>query len=148
MRCQLCGFEFDETRLQCHTSCPFNDHCAVVCCPRCGYQTIDEAKSGVVDLLRRALGRVRQQRRSQPQNDLPHPVCCALSRLQTGQGGRLVSIESSNAERIERLQVFGLMPGAMVTLRQRYPEFVLQVGHTELTVEREVASEILVEVHN
>nr|MBI2905280.1 hypothetical protein [Chloroflexota bacterium] len=55
MICPLCGFEYDETALDCHAACPMAEGCAIVCCPNCGYQSVDESKSALAKLLRRLL---------------------------------------------------------------------------------------------
>lgn len=55
MICPLCGFEYDETALDCHAACPMAQGCAIVCCPNCGYQSVDESKSALAKLLRRLL---------------------------------------------------------------------------------------------
>ncbi|MCB8945474.1 MAG: hypothetical protein H6658_17125 [Ardenticatenaceae bacterium] len=49
-KCALCGYEFDAESLVCHSSCPLAHHCAVICCPNCGYQVVDESKSALVTL--------------------------------------------------------------------------------------------------
>lgn len=55
MICPLCGFQFDETSLSCQAVCPLAavQGCSLVCCPNCGYQMVDERKSGLAQLLRR-----------------------------------------------------------------------------------------------
>lgn len=53
MKCALCGHEFAASELSCHSSCPLAHHCAVICCPKCGYQTVDESRSTIVTLLNR-----------------------------------------------------------------------------------------------
>jgi len=68
-----------------------------------------------------------------------------LSDLRPGQSGTVVSIESRSAARLDRLSTFGVTPGFEVTLEQRQPAYVLRVGFTELSIEREVADEIIVE---
>ncbi len=55
MNCPLCGYEYDEQQLACHVACPLAKGCAIVCCPNCGYQMVDERKSGMAKLLRRLL---------------------------------------------------------------------------------------------
>jgi predicted Zn-ribbon and HTH transcriptional regulator len=57
MNCPLCGYEFDETALTCAAACPMAQvqGCNLVCCPNCGYQMVDERKSGLAQFLRRAL---------------------------------------------------------------------------------------------
>ncbi len=55
MHCPLCGFEYDESALTCSTRCPMAavQGCNLICCPNCGYQMVDERKSGIARLLRR-----------------------------------------------------------------------------------------------
>ena len=53
VKCALCGHEFDERALACHSQCPMAQGCAIICCPNCGYQVGDEQKSGVAGLIRR-----------------------------------------------------------------------------------------------
>ncbi len=56
MNCPLCGYDFDETDHACQAKCPMAavQGCSLVCCPHCGYQMVDERKSGLAQLLRRA----------------------------------------------------------------------------------------------
>lgn len=53
MKCQLCGYEFDKENLACHVGCPLAQGCAIICCPKCGYQVVDEDRSAMVSALRR-----------------------------------------------------------------------------------------------
>jgi Fe2+ transport system protein FeoA len=138
MRCPLCGYEFDAAQMTCHTSCTFNQQCAVICCPNCGYQMLDESKSRIAGWLRKRLARSNVTETSAT------PVMCPLSKLRPGQSGTVVSVDTTNTHRQEKLSVLGVIPGATVTLRQRLPTYVLQVGYTELSIEREVADDILV----
>ena len=41
--------------------------------------------------------------------------------------------------------MFGVVPGAVVTIVQQQPACVIKVGETELALDREIAREILVE---
>lgn len=142
MRCQLCGLEFDETNMVCHTSCAFGKHCAIICCPHCGYQVVDESKSKLILALRRMVRRVGGRR-------LDGEVAMQtrrLSELRPDQSGTVVSIEARSATRLNRLSMLGVVPGSQITLVQRQPAYVLRAGFTELSLEREVADEIVVEL--
>lgn len=139
MKCPLCGYEFDAELLSCHNSCAFNKRCAIICCPNCGYQVADSSKSRLVRAFQRMWKHAAEKQTS------PGGDAHALSRLQPGQSACVVSIESTCESRLERLSVFGLTPGAKVTLQQRHPTFVLRVGYTELSLERQIADEIMVQ---
>lgn len=140
MHCPLCGFEFDESALSCHSSCAFNKACAVICCPNCGYQVADERKSRLVAAFRAAL-----RRRSARVTD-EQAAIRPLTAMQPGQSGRVIAIDSISDTRVERLHVLGLVEDAHVALEQKHPTFVVRVGFTEVSLEREIADEIQVEV--
>ena len=65
MNCPLCGFKFDETALTCTAACPMAavQGCNLLCCPNCGYQMVDERKSGLAQFLRRVLKAVEREQR-------------------------------------------------------------------------------------
>ncbi|HYO89704.1 MAG TPA: FeoA family protein [Candidatus Limnocylindrales bacterium] len=138
-QCPLCGFEFDGAQMACHASCVFNERCAIICCPNCGYQIPDARRSVLAEGLRRWLNR-----RSGPVPSVE--AVCRLTELHPGQCGQVIKIDSASHERIERLQVLGLSPAAMVTLEQKRPAYVIRVGFTELSLEHDIAHEIMVRV--
>lgn len=139
MQCPLCSYKFEPSAMSCHSSCAFNESCGIICCPNCGYQMPDESKSRLVQTLRRFLAR----RRGDGGNLTP---VRPLSSLRAGQSGKIIAIQSDNHTRVERLNVLGLVADAQVKVEQTRPTYVLNVGFTELTVECEIADEILVEV--
>lgn len=46
IKCPLCSFKFDPEKNIACASCPFKKSCKVICCPNCGYQTVEEGKMG------------------------------------------------------------------------------------------------------
>ena len=55
--CALCGCVFDPRAKACHPSCPLSGACGMVCCPRCGYGTVQEER-GFAGMLKKALVRL------------------------------------------------------------------------------------------
>lgn len=51
-QCALCGYTFESNSLTCHSHCPLAKQCAIICCPNCGYQMVDESQSAIVSLAR------------------------------------------------------------------------------------------------
>jgi DtxR family Mn-dependent transcriptional regulator len=58
----------------------------------------------------------------------------------------VVDIVSARESRLARLSTFGLVPGSFVRLHQRQPAYVVQVDETEVTLEADIAREIIVRV--
>ena len=132
LTCPLCGFGFEPEDALCAHGCPLRSHCALVRCPACDYEFTERPRRG--SCLRRLLGGDVEQGTADP--------CEAMSvaELETGQQASVLSLSGDR----NRLAVFGLVPGTEITLSQRRPAYVIQVGETELALDREIARRILV----
>ncbi len=130
--CPLCGFEFEPEDALCAHGCPLRAHCALVRCPSCDYEFPERPRPR--SWLRRLLGG------GEPTGE---GECQAMSvdQLGAGQSARVLSLSGDR----NRLAVFGLVPGAEITLLQRRPACVVQVGQTELALDRAIARRILVQ---
>jgi ferrous iron transport protein A len=147
VRCALCGFEFDEQAMLCHSQCPLADGCAILCCPNCGYQFVDESKSSLAGWLRGLLARRKPGAAPRPGAASRPPagaVGMSLTGLQPGQTAEVLEIASNDPSRLVRLSVLGVAPGSAVTLEQRFPAYLIRVGETQLSLDSEVAQEIRV----
>ena len=68
-----------------------------------------------------------------------------LADLRPGQEARLVSFSSEiSPERLNQLQSYGLLPGSHIWVLQNWPVIVVQVEHTELAVENDLARQIFI----
>jgi DtxR family Mn-dependent transcriptional regulator len=70
------------------------------------------------------------------------PLICRLADLESGERGRVVLVAPRHRDRLDQLGDLGLMPGATITLLQRRPSLVIEVDHTLLALEDEVAEGI------
>lgn len=132
----MCGFEFDKTDTLCAHGCPLGPMCSMNRCPSCNYEFPKTPKS--VSWLRRLLGR-----KSERPSDLPEHVR-SLRELKSGEPGRVLCMGPAS-ERHNSLAVFGLVPGAEITLLQQQPACVIQIGETQLALDPEIAESILVD---
>jgi DtxR family Mn-dependent transcriptional regulator len=78
------------------------------------------------------------------ENGVLKPVVIPLGDLEPGREARIIFMAPSVTRRLDRLGSFGLVPGTVLTLRQKRPSFVVEIGGTTLALEEEVASEIFV----
>jgi len=144
MQCPLCGYEFDASTMACHGNCPMSQRCVLICCPNCGYQLPDEEKTSLAAWLRRLL-----HRRPSTTGPTPAPTGAdgqsrMLLDLPAGATAQVVAIRSARPARLERLSLLGIAPGSHIRLEQRWPAVVVRVGETELSLDEDVAGQILV----
>jgi DtxR family transcriptional regulator, Mn-dependent transcriptional regulator len=71
-----------------------------------------------------------------------HSLVKPLTDFAPGATARIVFISPSFHNRLDRLNSFGVLPGAEISLHQKTPTFVIRLGATEIALEKEVAGEI------
>jgi Fe2+ transport system protein FeoA len=68
----------------------------------------------------------------------------ALSRVKIGERVRVVHLAPSHPDQLLRLSNLGIVPGAVVDLRQRRPAVVLAVGESRVALDPEITEGIWV----
>lgn len=68
-----------------------------------------------------------------------------LSKLKTKQGVRVTEIRRDPQGHWRKLIALGITPHTRLQLLQRYPTFVVQVGHTQAALDTQMAELVMVE---
>lgn len=129
-RCPLCGGAIDGGGRGC-ASCPLAWNCDLMRCPRCGYQFPRGS---------RLLAWAKRLLRRRP---LTVPGPATLDDVLPGTACVVSDVEGAPALRV-KLAHLGLAEGAEVTVDQRRPALILQVGATRFAVERSIARRVVV----
>lgn len=89
-------------------------------------------------------------------SDIPAGECCRkakisidtlvtpLAKLKPGETGKLVYVLTREHPQLHKLMSLGVVPGVTVTVHQVNPAFVIQIDHTHLALEEEIAKDIYV----
>jgi Fe2+ transport system protein FeoA len=139
----MCGRSFDPVAHAACESCPLHDGCSVVCCPACGYRTVDPGRSGIVRLGTRLAGRLRRSAWERPEQQ--RATAGTLADVPSGWRARVARLDGLPAARQEYLQAYGVAPGRWLRVVQRTPVTVVRVEHTDLAFEPEIARGVEVE---
>ncbi len=142
LTCPMCGFEFARGDTLCAHGCPLGSMCRLVRCPSCQYEFPETPAA--VGYFRKLFRRKRSLPQAGDGTHLPETVRAA-SELRPGTQATVLCLGATATERHRTLTVFGVVPGASVTIVQQQPACVIKVGETELALDREIAREILVE---
>ncbi len=67
-----------------------------------------------------------------------------LSELRKGQGGEIAYIHTTDRKMLKKIMAMGALPGLSITLRQRFPSYVFQIGESRFAVDKNVAEQIQV----
>ncbi len=51
IQCPLCGHSFEPSENDACRGCPLGLDCPLICCPACGYMTIDPSQSTVMRII-------------------------------------------------------------------------------------------------
>jgi DtxR family Mn-dependent transcriptional regulator len=71
-------------------------------------------------------------------------VVANLTSLSPGDKGRITYIKPKHHNRLHRLTSFGLTPGTIVEVHQKYPAVCIRYEGTELALDQDVAEDIFV----
>ncbi|MBT9175275.1 MAG: Iron-dependent repressor IdeR [candidate division WS2 bacterium] len=81
---------------------------------------------------------------------IPRGKCCLessvkpLTALKAGQKGRVAYIHTGNDKKLQKLMTMGVLPNMKISLLHKIPSYVFQIGHTQVAVDKEMASDIYV----
>ncbi|WP_425060763.1 hypothetical protein SCACP_15100 [Sporomusa carbonis] len=67
-----------------------------------------------------------------------------VTMLEAGERAKIVAIKGQDARSLRKLTVFGLLPGMEIEVMQTFPVYVLRIDNTQLALDREAASGIMV----
>lgn len=85
---------------------------------------------------------------------LPEGDCCrraatslpsivsSLDTFLVGEKGKILYVLTKDHPQLHKLMSLGVMPGTVIKVHQIFPSFVIQVGETQLALEKEVAKSI------
>ncbi len=69
----------------------------------------------------------------------------ALSTVTIGQSQTVVHLETDEHNVMRKLMALGIMPGSDLVLEQRFPSYIIKVGHTRTALDAKTAASIFVE---
>lgn len=58
---------------------------------------------------------------------------------------KIKSISSCPENSLKKLMAFGVLPGNKIEVLQTSPVYLIKIGHTELAIDKDIASKIMVE---
>ena len=71
-----------------------------------------------------------------------------MTRLKVNQEGKVASINTNDHKKLQKLMAMGLLPGMTVTLIQKFPSYVFQIGQSQFAIDKELAENIFVRSKN
>lgn len=74
----------------------------------------------------------------------PWKLISPLSDLSKGQKGKIAYIHTEDHHILRKLMAMGTLPGSFITLIQRFPSYVFQIGHSQFAIDKNMASHIYI----
>lgn len=87
---------------------------------------------------------------------IPRGACCVqapsklesvvvpFSSLLAGSSAKIAYITSIHYPRLDKLASLGIIPGARVKMHQTKPSYIIQIGHTQVALDKEILKDIYV----
>lgn len=71
-------------------------------------------------------------------------IISALSDLEVKEKGKVAYLQAKDSSSMQKLIGIGAIPGVNITLLQKFPSYVFQIGNSQFAVDKELASLIYV----
>jgi len=71
-------------------------------------------------------------------------VVCLLKDLEIEDRGTIAYLATNDSGRLNRLMAMGALPGISITMVQKFPSYVFQIGQSQFAVDQEMAEGIYV----
>ena len=142
INCGLCGHRYNPDQHIACQSCPLHSNCNLVCCPACGYQTVDPQGSLLVRLASYLPKLV-----SPAKNNHNAFEGVSLADIPPGGQAELVGFaDDFPADRKAYLQAYGLVLNHQVQVVQHSPVTIIRLDNIELALENDLARGIRVQL--
>lgn len=64
--------------------------------------------------------------------------------LKVNQRGKITRINTHDHNKLKKIMAMGVLPGMTITLIQKFPSYVFQIGQSQFAVDKELADGIFV----
>lgn len=129
----MCGKIFDEQKSkEVCVSCPLHKkNCRLVCCPYCQFEM--PAEPGWLNSFF-----------SHQEGGSKTPAA-SLDSLRVGDSAQVIFLNTRDSKKVQNLMAMGVFPGILLTLIQKFPCYVFQLGHSQFAIDHELAKIIFVD---
>ena len=73
-------------------------------------------------------------------------VVSSLMEMKPGEKGKIVYIQASSQDNLNKMMAMGVLPGNPIQLTQNFPSYLFKVGNSQFAVDGEIAREIFVRI--
>jgi len=64
--------------------------------------------------------------------------------MRVGRETEIIAVRPRDRRTLQRLVTMGLVPGVRIRLLRRFPCYLIELGHAQIALDRELASAIIV----
>ena len=68
-----------------------------------------------------------------------------MTKLNSNQRGKISDINTSDRKKLHKIMSMGALPGMTITLIQKFPSYVFQIGQSQFAMDKELAECIFVD---
>lgn len=69
-------------------------------------------------------------------------IVSSLADINRGVKGRVTYLHTKDNKKLQKLMTMGILPGVTIEVMQTFPSYVFRLGHTQIAVDKEMATDI------
>jgi len=72
------------------------------------------------------------------------PLLTSVSEMKVREKGIIAYLHSEDISDLRKLMALGALPGTTLLVRQRFPSYIIEIGHSQFGIDKEMARQIYV----
>ncbi|MDA8239186.1 MAG: metal-dependent transcriptional regulator [Nitrospiraceae bacterium] len=71
-------------------------------------------------------------------------VVSSITDMKKGTKGKIAYLHTRDNKKLQKLMAMGILPGISIDVRQKFPSYVLKIGHSQIAMDEEMAKDVYV----
>lgn len=74
----------------------------------------------------------------------PQCIVSSIADADNGSKGRIAYLHTRDNNKIQKLMTMGLLPGVSIEVVQKFPSYILKIGHSQVAMDKEMIRDVYV----
>ena len=71
-------------------------------------------------------------------------IISSIADVNKGTKGKVAYLHTKDNKKLQKLMAMGILPGVSIQVVQKFPSFILKIGHSQIAMDEEMARDIFI----
>lgn len=71
-------------------------------------------------------------------------IVSSIADVKKGTKGKVAYLHTRDNKKLQKIMAMGILPGVSIEVRQKFPSYIVKVGHSQIALDEEMAREVFI----